>query len=281
MAVSVFDLFKIGIGPSSSHTVGPMRAARMFTLRLEHAGLLNSVARVKSELFGSLGATGKGHGSDIAVLLGLAGHEPDTVPPDDIRQLVASIRGSRRINLLGRHEIAIEEKSDLVFYLLKALPFHPNGMTFTAYDNSGGVLDAHTYYSVGGGFVVSEQIADDGTWQKVIAPDASVLPMPFRTGDELLARTKSECWSIAEVMRLNERYWRTDEEIDSGLLRIWEVMQACVQRGCKSEGKLPGPLGGAAACSKSSPQAAGGSRGRRSRSSASARLGQPLCAGRQ
>lgn len=243
MAVSVFDLFKIGIGPSSSHTVGPMRAARMFTLRLEQAGLLNSVARVKSELFGSLGATGKGHGSDIAVLLGLAGYEPDTVPPDDIHQLVASMRGSKKINLLGCHEIAIEEKNDLMFYLLKALPFHPNGMTFTAYDNSGGVLDSHTYYSVGGGFVVSEQIAEDGSRQKVIAPDASVLPMPFRSGDELLARTRSECWSIADVMRLNEQHWRTDEEIDSGLLRIWDVMQACVQRGWKSEGKLPGPLG--------------------------------------
>jgi L-serine dehydratase len=242
LAVSVFDLFKIGIGPSSSHTVGPMRAARMFTLRLEQSGLLSSVARVKSEMFGSLGATGKGHGSDIAVLLGLAGYKPDTVPPGDIPQLVASIRSSRQIDLLGQHGIPIEEKKDLLFYVLKALPFHANGMTFTAFDLSGAVLDTHTYYSVGGGFVVSEQVSEDGSKSKVVAPDTTVLPMPFRTGDELLALTKQENWSIADVMRVNESHWRTYEEINAGLLNIWRVMQACIVRGCEAEGHLPGPL---------------------------------------
>lgn len=219
-----------------------MRAARMFTLKLEQSGSLGSVVRIKSEMFGSLGATGKGHGSDMAVLLGLAGHEPDTVAPDDISRLLVEIRNSKRILLLGSHMIEIEEKQDLLFYLVKALPFHANGMTFTAYDKNEVALDTHTYYSVGGGFVVTEKVAKDGSKLKVIAPDTALLPMPFHSGDELLSLTKAENWSIADVMRLNERHWRTDEEIDSGLLKIWDAMQACVIRGCEAEGNLPGPF---------------------------------------
>ncbi|MFC5524097.1 L-serine ammonia-lyase [Polaromonas jejuensis] len=240
MAVSIFDLFKIGIGPSSSHTVGPMRAARLFTLRLVSEGVLDSVARVKSELYGSLGATGKGHGSDTAILLGLAGYEPDTVQPDDIPTLLADIRSRGRVELLGRRGIALNEKADVLFYLLKTLPFHANGMKFTAFDSRGEELTSHTYYSVGGGFVVSDQVAEDGSKQKVIAPDVTVLPLPFRTGDDLLAITRDLGCSIAEVMRRNERHWRSDAEIDSGLLKIWSVMQDCVSRGCRAEGRLPG-----------------------------------------
>ncbi|MDT8997785.1 L-serine ammonia-lyase [Paucibacter sp. APW11] len=240
MAVSVFDLFKIGIGPSSSHTVGPMRAARLFVLRLRHEGLLDKTSRVLSQLYGSLGATGKGHGSDTAVLLGLAGHEPDTVDVERVAEYLSAIRGAKRIALMGEHEIAYDEAKDLTLFRRQSLPLHANGMRFTAFDAQGEVLQERTYYSVGGGFVVTEEVLADGQKQKVIAPDATVLPYPFKTGDELLALTQQHGISIAEVMRRNERHWRSDEETRAGLLRIWRVMQDCVQRGCKTEGILPG-----------------------------------------
>jgi L-serine dehydratase len=240
MAVSVFDLFKIGIGPSSSHTVGPMRAARLFALRLQHEGLLARTARVKTELYGSLGATGKGHGSDKAVLLGLAGHEPDSVDIEAVPALLEAMRGTHRMKLLGEHEIAFDEKNDLLFLRRETLPFHANGMRFTAYDAGGAELANRVYYSVGGGFVVSDEVAADGTKQKVIAPDTTVLPLPFHSGAELLAVCEREGMSIAQVMRRNERHWRSDAEIDAGLLKIWHVMQDCVARGCRAEGVLPG-----------------------------------------
>ncbi|AWI52074.1 L-serine ammonia-lyase [Aquabacterium olei] len=240
MAVSVFDLFKIGIGPSSSHTVGPMRAARMFAERLQRGGLLNRTARVTVALYGSLGATGKGHGSDKAVLLGLAGHEPESVDVDAIPAVLAAIREAGRIALLGSHDIAFAERDDLIFHRRESLPFHANGMACTAFDDAGTVLDAQRYYSVGGGFVVSEQVAEDGQRHKVIAPDSTVLPLPFRSADELLALARREGLSIAAVMRRNERHWRSDDEIDRGLLRIWRVMQDCVARGCATDGTLPG-----------------------------------------
>ncbi len=240
MAVSVFDLFKIGIGPSSSHTVGPMRAARMFALRLAHEGPLERTARVQSHLYGSLGATGKGHGSDKAVLLGLAGHEPDTVDVDAVPALLAAIRGSGRLSLLGRHEVAFAETDDLRFHRREALPFHANGLRFIAFDAAGAELCSRAYYSVGGGFVVSEDVAADGARQKKIAPDTTMLPLPFHSGDELLRRCRELGGSIAEVMRHNERHWRGAEEIDAGLLKIWRVMQDCVERGCRATGVLPG-----------------------------------------
>jgi L-serine dehydratase len=240
MAVSVFDLFKIGIGPSSSHTVGPMRAARLFALRLAHEGVLACTARVQAQLYGSLGATGKGHGSDKAVLLGLAGHEPDTVDADAIPQLLAAIRSAGRLTLPGGPEIAFDEKADLVFHRRESLPFHANGMRFIAFDAAGAELANRTYYSVGGGFVVSDEVAADGRKQKAIAPDTTVLPYPFHSGADLLALTEREGLSIAQLMRANERHWRSDAEIDAGLLHIWSVMQACVARGCKAEGTLPG-----------------------------------------
>ena len=240
MAVSVFDLFKIGIGPSSSHTVGPMRAARLFTLRLEHEGLLLGTARVLSQLYGSLGATGKGHSSDKAVLLGLAGHEPDTVDVDAVPALLAAMRGEGRIALLGRQVVGFNEKDDLKFFRRETLPFHANGLRFTAFDAAGAELASRVYYSVGGGFVVSDEVAADGAKQKVIAPDTTVLPHPFRSGEELLQRCQQIGGSIAAVMRANEGHWRSDAEIDAGLLKIWGVMQACVERGCRTEGVLPG-----------------------------------------
>ena len=244
MAVSVFDLFKIGIGPSSSHTVGPMRAARLFALRLESDGLLPRSARVLSQLYGSLGATGKGHGSDKAVLLGLAGHEPDTVDVDAVPALLAALRKAGRLALLGRHEVVFNERDDLKFFRRETLPFHANGLRFTAFDAAGAELASRVYYSVGGGFVVSEEVAADGAKQKVVAPDATLLPHPFHSGDELLQRCREldggRGGAIAEVMRRNERHWRSDAQIDAGLLRIWRVMQDCVERGCRSDGVLPG-----------------------------------------
>ncbi len=240
MAVSVFDLFKIGIGPSSSHTVGPMRAARMFAIALRNGGQLAATARVRAQLYGSLGATGKGHGTDKAVLLGLSGHEPDTVDVDAIAPLLAAIRAAGRLVLLGEQPVAFAEKTDLLFFAREALPFHANGMRFTAYDADGAILAERTYYSVGGGFVVSDEIAHDGSRQKVVAPDTTVLPHPFHSGADLLALTTAHDCSIAEIVRRNERHWRSDAQTRAGLLHIWAVMRACIDRGCHTEGTLPG-----------------------------------------
>jgi len=239
MAVSVFDLFKIGIGPSSSHTVGPMRAARQFVTRLQHSGVVAQTARVRCWLHGSLGATGKGHASDVAVLLGLCGHEPDTVEVDMIPALLNEVRSSQHLALAGTHHITFHEKEDLLF-MRAPLPFHANGMRFVALDAAGNQLAERIYYSVGGGFIVSDEVAADGTRQKVIAPDATVLPLPFTSGDALLALAQQHGLSIAQIMRRNEQHWRSDAEIDAGLLRIWQVMQDCVKRGCAADGVLPG-----------------------------------------
>jgi len=239
MAVSVFDLFKIGMGPSSSHTVGPMRAARQFVARLQHADLLANTATVRCWLHGSLGATGKGHASDVAVLLGLCGHEPDTVDVDQIPAMLSEIRSNKRLSLGGAHSVAFNEREDLLF-MRAPLPFHANGMRFVAVDTTGNELANRVYYSVGGGFIVSDEVAADGSRQKVIAPDATVLPLPFTSGDALLVLAQQHGLSIAQIMRKNEQHWRSDAEIDSGLLRIWQVMQDCVKRGCRTEGVLPG-----------------------------------------
>ncbi len=240
MAISVFDLFKIGIGPSSSHTVGPMRAARLFVLRLAHDGVLDHTRRVRTQLYGSLGATGKGHGSDKAVLLGLAGHEPDTVDVEAIPALLEGIRSGGQLVLHGGRTIGFDDKTDLVFHRRETLPFHANGMRFEAFDGEGRELANRAYYSVGGGFVVSDEVAADGSKQKVIAPDAAVLPQPFHSGDELLVRAPEIGGSIADVVRRNERHWRSDADTEAGLLKIWRVMQDCVKRGCATDGVLPG-----------------------------------------
>ena len=240
MAISTFDLFKIGIGPSSSHTVGPMRAARLFALRLQQDGQLAATSRVLAQLFGSLGATGKGHGSDKAVLLGLAGHEPDTVDVDAVPALLAAIRKEARIALLGTRTIDFNEKVDLKFHRRETLPLHANGMRFTAFDATGAELCSRTYYSVGGGFVISDEAAADGERQRQILPDATALPLAFTSGEQLLQRCSEIGGSIAGVMRVNERHWRPDAEIDAGLLKIWRVMQDCVARGCATDGVLPG-----------------------------------------
>jgi L-serine dehydratase len=238
MAVSVFGLFKIGIGPSSSHTVGPMRAARRFLERLSEQGLLTHSARVQAELFGSLALTGRGHGSDKAVILGLLGEKPDEVDPDRIPALLERVRGEGQIALLGLHPIPFAEKRDLVFNKREKLPLHPNGMRFSAYAADGSLLLSRDYYSVGGGFVLNP---DEAAADRIV-PDQTPLPYPFRSAEELLSLCEREGLTIAQLMRANERVWRSDAEIDAGLSRIWQAMQDCVARGIRSEGVLPGGL---------------------------------------
>nr|WP_202454819.1 L-serine ammonia-lyase [Streptomyces sp. SID8367] len=239
VAISVFDLFSIGIGPSSSHTVGPMRAARMFARRLKNEGLLAHTASIRAELYGSLGATGHGHGTPKAVLLGLEGDSPRTVDVEHADQRVEAIRTSGRISVLGVHEIGFDFDEDLILHRRKALPYHANGMTLWAHDADGAELLTKTYYSVGGGFVVDEDaVAGDNP----IVPDDTVLKHPFRTGDELLRLTHETGLSIPALMLENEKAWRTEDEIRAGLLEIWRVMQACTSRGMAREGILPGGL---------------------------------------
>ncbi|UTH73551.1 L-serine ammonia-lyase [Chromobacterium sp. IIBBL 290-4] len=238
MAISVFDLFKIGIGPSSSHTVGPMRAARQFIARLEKDGQLNDAVRVSAEMFGSLGATGKGHGTDVAVLLGLQGEQPDLVDTDAVDGMLAAIREQRKLKLLGKHEIDFIEAEHLVLHKKKTLPYHPNGMIFEAFDAAGNSLSKRAYYSVGGGFVVDEAAVDAG----FVPPGVTELKHPFKSAAELLALCQRHGKSISQIMLENELSWRSEEEVRAGLLNIWSVMQACVKRGCEREGILPGGM---------------------------------------
>jgi L-serine dehydratase len=237
VAISVFDLFSIGIGPSSSHTVGPMRAARTFALGLVDDGLLEQVTRVRVELFGSLGATGHGHGSDRAIMLGLSGETPESVDTTQIAARVDAIRAAGRLKLLGQHEVALSDE-DLVLHRRQSLPFHPNGMRFFAFDESGSTLRERTYYSVGGGFVVDEAAAGADR----IKADDTPVRYPFTTGVELLAACAESGSPISAVMMANELSWRSEEQVRSGLLEIWAVMQQCVQNGFEHEGVLPGGL---------------------------------------
>ncbi|MBY8881629.1 L-serine ammonia-lyase [Actinacidiphila acidipaludis] len=238
MAISVFDLFSVGIGPSSSHTVGPMRAAGIFAHRLKNEGLLAHTAAIRAELFGSLGATGHGHGTPKAVLLGLAGHSPRTVNVETADDEVAAVHAAKRLSVLGAHEIAFDPATQLVLHRRKSLPYHANGMTLFAYDEDGEPLLEKTYYSVGGGFVVDE----DAVGEDRIKLDDTVLRYPFRTGDELLRQSRDTGLSISALMLENEKAWRSEAEIRAGLLDIWQVMQACVSRGMSREGILPGGL---------------------------------------
>ncbi|MDO5611254.1 MAG: L-serine ammonia-lyase [Pseudomonadota bacterium] len=239
MAVSVFDLYKIGIGPSSSHTVGPMRAAARFvTHHLKAPGKLGDVARIRAEVFGSLALTGRGHGTDKAVLMGLEGHRPNQIDPDIIPEALERIRASKRIRLNGEHEIAFNEKTDLIMNKRQKLPFHTNGMRFIAYDAEGNELASRNYYSVGGGFVVNE---DEAAEDRIVA-DTTEVAHPFSSGDELLARARETGLTIAQMMRENERAWRSDAEISDGLRELWLAMQNCVSRGIRESGTLPGGL---------------------------------------
>ncbi|GAB3384798.1 L-serine ammonia-lyase [Amycolatopsis echigonensis] len=238
MAISVFDLFSIGIGPSSSHTVGPMRAAKTFVDGLVEDGVLERVARVRAELFGSLGATGFGHGSDKAVLLGLSGERPEEIDTDTVPAKVAAIRESGRLAVGGTHEVAFAEDTDLTMHRRKSLPAHPNGMVFRAFDADGELLRERTYYSVGGGFVRDESFETD----TVFVEDSTPVPYPFRTGADLLKHCADTGLPISEIMLRNELSWRSRQEIRDGLLKIWQVMAECVRNGYTHEGVLPGGL---------------------------------------
>ncbi|GAA2434494.1 L-serine ammonia-lyase [Actinomadura vinacea] len=239
MAISVFDLFKIGIGPSSSHTGGPMAAAHRFARGLHGDGLLEETASVRAVLYGSLGLTGKGHGSDKAVILGLEGDKPETVDVDTVDERLAAIRSRGALRLFGSHDVPFVVNEHLVFERKESLPGHPNGMRFTAYGAGGGELRSKVFYSVGGGFVVDE----NATGADRIKPDDTVLPHRFDTAAELLERCGETGLSISALMLENERaFGRTEAEIRSGLLDLWRVMRACVDRGCTREGLLPGGL---------------------------------------
>ncbi len=238
MAISSFDLFKVGIGPSSSHTVGPMRAAGLFVRSLEEEGRLTDVRAVKTELFGSLGATGIGHGSHKAVLLGLEGDMPETVDTDLTAERVANIRAEGELRLLGRHAVGFVDGEHLILHRRKSLPGHPNGMRFTAFDGAGESIKQAVYYSVGGGFVVDEAALGLDR----IKEDDTVLRYPFTTGETLLSLCEREGLSISGLMFENEKAWRNADTIRHDLLGIWQVMQDCVHSGCHHEGILPGGL---------------------------------------
>jgi len=239
MAISVFDLFKSGIGPSSSHTVGPMIAAKRFANALDIKALASSVSRCKVELYGSLGATGKGHGSDKAVLLGLEGEHPSTIDVEDIPARLEAIRESKSIVLPGNHRLRFDESKDLVMHRRKALPFHPNAVLFTATDAAGDVLLKKTYYSVGGGFVLDDTAAEG---EPVVKADDTRVPYAFTSGNHLLALCKEHDKSVSELMMLNECTWRSESEVRQELLALWQVMQECVTRGCNASGILPGGM---------------------------------------
>ena len=238
MAISVFDLFSIGIGPSSSHTVGPMRAAQQFVQTLKDDGLLSRVTSVKADLYGSLGATGKGHGSDKAVMLGLEGELPESVDTVSVESRLETIRSTRQLNLLGEHVVKFDETVQLVMHRRQALPFHSNGMTFCAFDARDEMLRDATFYSVGGGFIVDETAAGADR----IVEDDTRLPYPFLSAVDLLIHCANHDMSISDVMLENEKTWRSEAEIRGGLLDIWKVMRSCVNNGCRNEGILPGGM---------------------------------------
>ena len=257
MTASLFDLYKIGVGPSSSHTMGPMRAACRFARDLESAGLLDRAARVQTDLYGSLALTGLGHGTDRAVLLGLAGNEPASIDPAAIESTVAAIRAASRIELAGRRGIEFNEPRDLIFHRDQMFPpgarmRHPNGVRFTAFDAAGTILSERTFFSVGGGFIVEDGEADNPAGES-----EARLPYPFHSAAELLEVARAHSLTIDRVMMANEcgRLLAIDPSIDidgsanaiegqvrSGIGKIWQAMQACAERGMAAEGILPGGL---------------------------------------
>ncbi|MBF8263257.1 MAG: L-serine dehydratase [Parachlamydiales bacterium] len=237
--VSVFEIFSIGIGPSSSHTVGPMRAARRFLVQLKEREFLEDVGRVKIDLFGSLAMTGKGHATDLAIIMGLEGETPEHIDPACISERLARIANDRQMILFARHPIEFDPDIDICYVKGKRLPFHSNGMRITAYDKEGEALHTQIYYSVGGGFVVDQQEALKGASRSAKAAP----PYPFKTAEELLAHCRSDGLAIWQIVMENEKTWRSEEEIYSGILRIWGAMKDSVQRGLQNRGELPGGLG--------------------------------------
>ena len=237
MAISVFDLFKIGIGPSSSHTVGPMRAAALFSGALAERRLLERTARLQVRLYGSLSATGVGHGSDRAVIMGLMGEWPDQIDPSSIEPRIAELLASGQLQLGGRVSIPFHWARDLLL-LDENLPYHPNAMTLSAFASDGSLLHENTYYSVGGGFVVDAEQAASGQLDQ----DHTALPYDFDSAEQLLQLCQQHGLRVSELMMANEQAWRSEAEIRSGLMRLWQAMCECVEQGLKHEGTLPGGL---------------------------------------
>lgn len=236
MSISVFELFRIGIGPSSSHTVGPMRAALSFAEGLSAEALSADVAGVTAELFGSLGATGRGHGSDRAVMLGLAGERPESVDPDAVESRIAAIRTDRNLTLAGGHRIDFDVERDVIFNPDENLPAHPNGLRLTARDGDGTLLCERSWYSIGGGFVVEAGAAEP-------EPTAGVeLPYAFDSADELLSLGATHSACISDLMLANECARQTEADVRAGLLAIWQAMADCVAHGLVTPGELPGAL---------------------------------------
>lgn len=236
MKTSIFDIFKVGIGPSSSHTVGPMRAASRFLQELREGPSLAQVDRVLAELYGSLALTGIGHGTDRAVLLGLSGETPEQVEPHGIEGILSSIRSKESLLLAGERSIQFLEARDLLFHTNERLPGHSNGMRFSAFDATGNTVLSEVYYSVGGGFVVREGEQADQH------PPSLAVPFPFANGEELLRQAAENNLSIAEVMFKNEAKLRDEESVRSNIHRIWEVMDSSIERGLTTDGILPGGL---------------------------------------
>lgn len=239
MAISTFNLFSIGIGPSSSHTVGPMRAAKLFMEELIRAVALDTVAKIKIDLYGSLALTGKGHATDLAVILGLTGETPEGIDPESVHPKVDEIRAGKLLKLMGGKLIAFEEGRDLLFHKDKQLPYHPNAMRFTVYDGNEKELFTKVYYSVGGGFIVDHESASID--QKIVH-NTHKLPYPFKTAEELLSLCQKHRMTIPQLMMENEKSFRAEEDVKQGLLHIWKVMQGSIERGIKQEGILPGGL---------------------------------------
>lgn len=236
MSISVLDLFNIGIGPSSSHTVGPMRAAKIFVDDLAKKGVLSSVVRLQTRLYGSLGATGRGHGSDRAIILGLMGEVPRTVDVEKIPDIVDSTYASKKLTLPTGQSIPFVDGEDLQLLPRKRLPFHPNGMDFTAFDAQGAVIEEAIFYSIGGGFIISEKEAANDSFNE----HKVKVPHPFSSGAELLALCEDNNKTISQIMMENECAFRTEAEVKSALLDIWSVMEECVARGCSRGGEMPG-----------------------------------------
>ncbi|MEM7351509.1 MAG: L-serine ammonia-lyase [Acidobacteriota bacterium] len=239
MSISVFELYSVGIGPSSSHTVGPMRAARQFLAGLAEAGRLEAVQRVEARLYGSLASTGKGHGTDRAVLMGLEGEEPETIDPSSVPERVDRIAEDHRMRLFGQRDLAFDPTTDLLFCLLETLPQHPNGMRFTAFDAAGETIDSQVYFSVGGGFIVDEHEVEE---TNKVHPGGPKVPLAFRSGVQLLELCEAHGLAIWQVVMENEKTWREESEVRRGLLEIAAVMSASIDRGCHTDGILPGGL---------------------------------------
>lgn len=243
MNLSVFDIYSVGIGPSSSHTVGPMRAANDFLLRLESHAMLSSTVRIVTNLYGSLALTGKGHGTDKAIILGLSGYTPEEISPDKIEPIIAKAKDQNELVIFDESDkeklIHFSYRSDISFHRSKTLDFHSNGMNIKALDKDGNELFSKTYFSIGGGFIIAEGENNEGD---IFSQHESKVKYPFTCGDELLAMAKFNKLSICDLIRENEKTWRSEDEIKDGLLKIWQAMDACITRGLNAEGQLPGGL---------------------------------------